>query len=31
MDDYLSKPAKAQDLMAMLRKWTSFPAPAVVH
>jgi CheY-like chemotaxis protein len=31
MDDYLSKPAKAQDLMAMLRKWTSFPAHAVVH
>ena len=31
MDDYLSKPAKAQDLMTMLRKWTSFPAHALVH
>jgi PAS domain S-box-containing protein len=31
MDDYLSKPAKAQDLVAMLRKWTSFPTPAFVH
>jgi two-component system, sensor histidine kinase and response regulator len=31
MDDYLSKPAKAQDLVTMLRKWTSFPAHALVH
>ncbi len=31
MDDYLSKPAKAQDLVTMLRKWTSFPASALVH
>ena len=31
MDDYLSKPAKAQDLVAMLRKWTSFPVHALVH
>ena len=23
MDDYLSKPAKVQDLVTMLRKWTS--------
>jgi len=31
MDDYLSKPAKAQDLVTMLRKWTSFSAYALVH
>jgi PAS domain S-box-containing protein len=31
MDDYLSKPTKTQDLVTMLRKWTSFPAPALVH
>jgi CheY-like chemotaxis protein len=31
MDDYLSKPAKAQDLVTMLQKWTSFPAHALVH
>jgi len=31
MDDYLSKPAKAQDLVTMLRKWTSFPVHALVH
>jgi PAS domain S-box-containing protein len=31
MDDYLSKPAKAQDLVIMLRKWTSFPPHALVH
>jgi len=31
MDDYLSKPAKAQDLVTMLRKWTSCLAPALVH
>ena len=31
MDDYLSKPAQAQDLAAMLRKWTPCPAHALVH
>ena len=31
MDDYLSKPAKAQDLVTMLRQWTSLPAHALVH
>jgi|RhiMetdeSRZDD1v2_1073273.scaffolds.fasta_scaffold100226_2 PAS domain S-box-containing protein len=31
MDDYLSKPAQVQDLVTMLRKWTSFPAHALVH
>jgi YesN/AraC family two-component response regulator len=31
MDDYLSKPVKAQDLVTMLRKWTSFPVHALVH
>src|SRR5215475_8742041 len=31
MDDYISKPAKAQDLVTMLRKWTSFSAYALVH
>jgi CheY-like chemotaxis protein len=31
MDDYLSKPAKAQDLVTMLRKWTSCLAHALVH
>jgi CheY-like chemotaxis protein len=31
MDDYLSKPVKVQDLVTMLRKWTSFPAHALVH
>src|SRR5215471_6806468 len=31
MDDYLSKPAKAQDLVTMLRKWTLFSAYALVH
>ena len=31
MDDYLSKPAQAQDLVTMLRKWTSCLAPALVH
>jgi CheY-like chemotaxis protein len=30
MDDYLSKPAQAQDLVTMLRKWTSFPAHVLV-
>ena len=24
MDDYLSKPAQSQELVAMLQKWTSF-------
>ena len=31
MDDYLSKPTKTQDLVTMLRKWTSFPAHALVY
>jgi len=31
MDDYLSKPAKAQALVTMLRKWTSCSAYALVH
>jgi two-component system sensor histidine kinase/response regulator len=31
MDDYLSKPAKPQALVTMLRKWTSFPAHAFVE
>jgi len=31
LDDYLSKPAKAQDLVTRLRQWTSFPVHALVH
>jgi PAS domain S-box-containing protein len=31
MDDYLPQPANAQDLVTMLRKWTSCPAPALVY
>jgi CheY-like chemotaxis protein len=31
MDDYLSKPAKSEQIVAMLRRWTSLPTPALIQ
>ena len=31
MDDYLTKPAKTQDLVTMLRRWTSLPVHVLVQ